>query len=172
MASSPIPQNSLEAVFTASTEAELTSPDPTHSRFPLGCHTIPRPPDWADALRCDVRADGFTHKEPSCALEPYRQRNSLRGTPGIADVLMTVFGKHPGRTTKMVLEAFSRRFAVAFFVRTASFGIHPVLAGALVGLLLSLPDGLGHPHRVDQQKFGVWKRKLRIVEAETLSRFQ
>jgi hypothetical protein len=55
---------------------------------------------------------------------------------------MTVFGKHPGRTTK-ILQAFSSRFAVAFLARSASVGIHPVLAGALVGLLVSLPDALG-----------------------------
>jgi hypothetical protein len=52
---------------------------------------------------------------------------------------MTVFGKHPGRTTK-ILQAFSSRFAVAFLARSASVGIHPVLAGALV---VSLPDALG-----------------------------
>ena len=121
MASSPIPQNRLEpsAVFTTSTEAELTSSEPTPSLFPLGCHTIPRVFDSADALPCDVRAIDSPIRSHPRALEPYRQRNSLRGTPGIADVHMTVFGNHPGGTTEMLLEAFSSRFAIGFLARTA-----------------------------------------------------
>ena len=31
---------------------------------------------------------------------------------GVADVLMTVFGNHPERTTGMLLQAFSSRFAI------------------------------------------------------------
>lgn len=65
-------------------------------------------------VRTSGRIDSPIRSHPR-ALEPYRHRNSLRRTPGIADVLMTVFGKHPRRTT----------------------------AGALVGLLVSLPDALG-----------------------------
>jgi hypothetical protein len=62
---------------------------------------------------------------------------------GVADVLMTVFGNHPERTTAMLLQAFSSRFAIGFLAATVSVGIHPVLAGALVGLLVSLPDAFG-----------------------------
>ena len=61
-------------------------------------------------------------------------------TFGTADVLMTVFGNHPERTTGMLLQAFSSRFAIGFLACNVSLGLPPVLAGALVGLLISLPD--------------------------------
>ncbi len=58
---------------------------------------------------------------------------------GVADVLMTV--GHPGITTFMLLQAFTSRFAVGFLgVHVLSIPLHPVLSGALVGLLVSLPD--------------------------------
>jgi hypothetical protein len=62
---------------------------------------------------------------------------------GIIHVLMTVFGNHPERTTGMLLQAFTSRFAIGFLAGCVSLGIHPVLAGALVGLLISLPDAFG-----------------------------
>lgn len=62
---------------------------------------------------------------------------------GITDVLMTVFGNHPERTTGMLLQAFTSRFAIGFLAVNVSLRIHPVLAGALVGLLISLPDAFG-----------------------------
>jgi len=62
---------------------------------------------------------------------------------GIADVLMTVFGNHPERTTGMLLQAFTSRFAIGFLAANVSLSIHPVLAGAIVGLLISLPDAFG-----------------------------
>jgi hypothetical protein len=62
---------------------------------------------------------------------------------GLADVLMTVFGNHPERTTGILLQAFTSRFAIGLLAANISFGIHPILAGALVGLLISLPDAFG-----------------------------
>ena len=59
---------------------------------------------------------------------------------GITDVLMIVFGNHPGRNTGMFLQAFSSRFAIGFLAANISLRIHPVVAGAIVGLLVSLPD--------------------------------
>lgn len=59
---------------------------------------------------------------------------------GTADVLMTVYGNHPERTTGMLLQAFSSRFAIRFLAATVSLPISPIAAGALVGLLISLPD--------------------------------
>jgi hypothetical protein len=59
---------------------------------------------------------------------------------GVIDVLMTVLGNHPERTTGMLLQAFSSRFAIGFLGANLSLGVHPVLAGALAGLLISLPD--------------------------------
>lgn len=59
---------------------------------------------------------------------------------GIADVLMTVFGNHLDRNTGMLLQAFSSRFAIGFLAANISLRIHPVVAGAIVGLLVSLPD--------------------------------
>jgi len=59
---------------------------------------------------------------------------------GVIDVLMTVFGNHPERTTTMLLQAFSSRCAIGFLAANVSLRMPAVLAGALVGLLISLPD--------------------------------
>ena len=62
---------------------------------------------------------------------------------GLIDVLMTVFGKHPDVSRTMLLQAFSSRFAVGILAATVTLPLHPILAGAIVGLLISLPDALG-----------------------------
>ncbi|HZE27510.1 MAG TPA: hypothetical protein VE083_08990 [Terriglobales bacterium] len=59
---------------------------------------------------------------------------------GIIDVLMTVYGNHPERNTGMLLQAFSSRFAIGLLAANVSLRVHPVLAGAIVGVLISLPD--------------------------------
>ena len=59
---------------------------------------------------------------------------------GVIDVLMTVFGNHPDRNISMLLQAFSSRFTIGFLGANVSLRMHPVLAGALAGLLISLPD--------------------------------
>lgn len=59
---------------------------------------------------------------------------------GVIDVLMTRFGEHPDRTTAMLLQAFFSRFAIGVLSANVSLPMHPTLAGALVGLLISLPD--------------------------------
>jgi hypothetical protein len=59
---------------------------------------------------------------------------------GVVDVLITVSGKHPGTTTAMLLQAFSSRFAIGVLAATVTLPVHPILAGAIVGLLISLPD--------------------------------
>lgn len=59
---------------------------------------------------------------------------------GAADVLMTVLGNHPSLTNSMLLQAFSSRFAIGVLAANISLQMHPVLAGAIAGLLISLPD--------------------------------
>jgi len=59
---------------------------------------------------------------------------------GVIDVLMTLRGNHPDRTTAMLAQAFFSRFAIGFLGANVSLRIHPALAGALVGFLVSLPD--------------------------------
>ncbi len=59
---------------------------------------------------------------------------------GAIDLSMTVWGNHPERTTEMLLQAFFSRFAIGFLGANVSLSMHPVLAGALTGLLISLPD--------------------------------
>lgn len=59
---------------------------------------------------------------------------------GAIDVLMVLLGKHPDRTMAMLLQAFSSRFAIGFLGANVSLPMHPVFAGAVVGLLISLPD--------------------------------
>jgi hypothetical protein len=62
---------------------------------------------------------------------------------GLIDVLMTVFGKHPDVSRTMLLQAFSSRFAVGILAATVTLPMHPIMAGAVVGLLVSLPDAFG-----------------------------
>jgi len=59
---------------------------------------------------------------------------------GLTDVLMTVLGNHPERTTAMLLQAFSSRFAIGLLAANISLRTPAVLGGVLVGLLISLPD--------------------------------
>jgi hypothetical protein len=59
---------------------------------------------------------------------------------GVVDVLMTVYGNHPERNAGMLLQAFSSRFAIGFLAANVSLRVHPVVAGAIVGVLISLPD--------------------------------
>jgi hypothetical protein len=59
---------------------------------------------------------------------------------GAMDVAMTLAGNHPDRSASMLLQAFSSRFAIGLLGANVSLGMHPVLAGALAGLLISLPD--------------------------------
>ncbi len=59
---------------------------------------------------------------------------------GAMDVGMTLAGNHPDRTAGMLLQAFSSRFAIGLLAANVSLGMHPIVAGALAGLLISLPD--------------------------------
>jgi predicted outer membrane lipoprotein len=59
---------------------------------------------------------------------------------GVIDVLMTLFGEHPDRTTAMLLQAFFSRFAIGVLSANVTLPMHPALTGAVVGLLISLPD--------------------------------
>jgi hypothetical protein len=56
---------------------------------------------------------------------------------GVVDVLMTLRGNHP---TEVLLQAFSSRFAIGILAATVDWPINPVVAGAAVGVLISLPD--------------------------------
>jgi drug/metabolite transporter (DMT)-like permease len=62
---------------------------------------------------------------------------------GLIDVVMTVLGKHVGASPTMFLQAFSSRFAIGVLAATVAFPVHPVVSGAIVGLLISLPDAFG-----------------------------
>jgi len=62
---------------------------------------------------------------------------------GLIDILMTVFGKHPDATRTMLLQAFSSRLAIGILAATVTLPVHSILAGAIVGLLISLPDAFG-----------------------------
>lgn len=59
---------------------------------------------------------------------------------GVADVAMTVFGNHPDVSRSMLLQAFSSRFAIGVLGANLTLGMNRILAGALAGLLISLPD--------------------------------
>jgi hypothetical protein len=58
----------------------------------------------------------------------------------LIDVAMTVFGDQPNHTSSMFWPAFFSRFAIGFLVANVNLRLRPISAGALVGLLLRLPD--------------------------------
>ena len=59
---------------------------------------------------------------------------------GLLDTAMVVFGKHPDKSLAMILQAFFSRFAIGFLAANVTLRLHPAISGALVGLLISLPD--------------------------------
>lgn len=59
---------------------------------------------------------------------------------GVADVLMTVFGNHPDVSRSMLLQAFFSRLAIGVLGANVSLGMNQIMAGALAGMLISLPD--------------------------------
>ena len=63
---------------------------------------------------------------------------------GMIDAGMVVFGKHQDRSLALLLQAFSSRFAIGFLATNVSLRIHPAISGALVGLLISLPDAFAY----------------------------
>ncbi len=63
---------------------------------------------------------------------------------GLLDAAMVVFGKHPDKSLAMLLQAFFSRFAIGFLAANVSLRIHPAISGALVGLLISLPDAFAY----------------------------
>ena len=62
---------------------------------------------------------------------------------GLADMLMTFLGKHPDLNATLFLQAFSSRFAIGVLATNLDLPVPPVIAGAIAGLLISLPDAFG-----------------------------
>jgi hypothetical protein len=60
---------------------------------------------------------------------------------GVVDVLLMLPMKFPDKPTALAA-AFTSRFAIGFLAVNVSLPIHPVLTGALVGLLISIPDAI------------------------------
>ncbi len=60
---------------------------------------------------------------------------------GLADLALMAVTRFPGgRDVRM--GAFADRFLIGFFVATASLPLTPVLAGTLIGALVSVPPAL------------------------------
>ena len=60
---------------------------------------------------------------------------------GIVDVLLMLPMKFPDKPTALA-GAFFSRFAIGFLAANVRFPFHPALAGALVGLLISIPEAI------------------------------
>jgi hypothetical protein len=60
---------------------------------------------------------------------------------GVVDVLLMLPMTFPDKPTALAA-AFSSRFAIGFIAANVTLPMHPVLAGALVGLLISIPDAI------------------------------
>jgi hypothetical protein len=61
---------------------------------------------------------------------------------GAVDASMAIFGKSPDKSMTMILQAFFSRFALGILAANVNFRLHPAVAGAIVGLLISLPDAI------------------------------
>ncbi len=59
---------------------------------------------------------------------------------GVLDGLMVLLGMSRDRSTTVLLQAFFSRFAIGVLAANVSFPAHPILAGCVVGLLITLPD--------------------------------
>jgi hypothetical protein len=60
---------------------------------------------------------------------------------GVVDVLLMLPMKFPDKPTALA-GAFCSRFAIGFIAANVTLPIHQVVAGALVGLLISIPDAI------------------------------
>jgi hypothetical protein len=60
---------------------------------------------------------------------------------GIADVLLMLPMKFPDKT-QALLGAFFSRFAIGFLATNVSLPFHFAVSGAIVGLLVSIPDAI------------------------------
>jgi len=60
---------------------------------------------------------------------------------GGVDVLLMLPMKFPDKPTALA-SAFFSRFAIGFLAANVKVPFHPALAGALVGLLISIPDAI------------------------------
>ena len=60
---------------------------------------------------------------------------------GLADVGLMLPMSFPDKPTALAA-AFASRFAIGFLIPQVRLPLHPVASGALVGLLISLPDAI------------------------------
>ncbi|HWZ33265.1 MAG TPA: hypothetical protein VNX18_18115 [Bryobacteraceae bacterium] len=60
---------------------------------------------------------------------------------GVVDVLLMLPMTFPDKPTALAA-AFSSRFAIGFIAANVTLPMHPALTGALVGLLISIPDAI------------------------------
>ena len=60
---------------------------------------------------------------------------------GVIDVLLMLPMKFPDKPTALA-GAFFSRFAIGFLAVNINLPFHPALTGALVGLLISIPDAI------------------------------
>lgn len=60
---------------------------------------------------------------------------------GVVDVLLMLPMTFPDKPTALAA-AFSSRFAIGFMAANVTLPMHPALTGALVGLLISIPDAI------------------------------
>jgi hypothetical protein len=60
---------------------------------------------------------------------------------GVVDVMLMLPMKFPNKPTALAA-AFSSRFAIGFLAANVTLPFHPALAGAVVGILISIPDAI------------------------------
>ena len=61
---------------------------------------------------------------------------------GVTDVLLTLFSNHPEAGRSMLLQAFFSRLAIGVLGANVTLGTDRIFAGAVAGLLISLPDAV------------------------------
>ena len=61
---------------------------------------------------------------------------------GAIDASMVLLGKGPDKSTRVLLQAFVSRFVLGILAANVTFRLHPAVSGAIVGLLISLPEAI------------------------------
>ena len=61
---------------------------------------------------------------------------------GAIDASMILFGKSPEKPTTVLLQPFVSRFVLGILAANVTFPAHPAVGGAIVGLLISVPEAI------------------------------
>jgi len=84
---------------------------------------------------CAKRCNKNAHESRSAG-------NPVRKLVGAIDASMVLFGKSPEKPTTVLLQPFVSRFVLGILAANVTFPAQPAVGGAIVGLLISVPEAI------------------------------